>query len=119
MFRMWFAPVLTLQPRGRDITPEAKKPRLMVSNHFWTYGLPRRLAMGNPDAATLPPELCDQSMHGYCTACQDKPWLYDLDLAPALCSARRGSYVPSPLIKAYHRPVLHRLKKARRAQSTP
>lgn len=45
-----------------------------------------------PELLTLPwdhsaQQLVDNSMRSYSTACSDKPWFFELDLAPALCAA--------------------------------
>lgn len=49
-------------------------------------------AAKSPELFSLPwreatKKLVVQSMNGYCAACQEKPWFYEIDLVPALTSA--------------------------------
>jgi len=46
----------------------------------------------SPELSTMPwkeaaKKLVERAMHGYCAACQEKPWFFEIDLAPAFSSA--------------------------------
>jgi len=56
-----------------------------IIKYFYKAGSsPELLSMPWPQAAT---QFVDHAMQGYSAACGERPWFFELDLAPALCSA--------------------------------
>lgn len=82
----------------QNIVGEAVNPIAHLEKTWSQSELTKRVvryifnAAKSPELISMPwneaaKKLVEHAMHGYCAACQEKPWFFEIDLAPAFASA--------------------------------